>query len=242
MKYLTHGILSIIILFSLISEINAQEIKKITLLTSVDNVIFNELTKEILARADVEYKLIKLPWETILLKMKNGEADGVPFMFFKEERTAFIEYTDPIFDTYLEFYALPDSPMPGKLSSFSDLKPYTIGLVKGYAYCKEFENAIKEFELKVDYGIDIEENFKNLNEKRIDCFAIQDFFTAPMFITGKLDKTQFKTIPYQSCKQTLYFGFSKKSPAKGIIPKINQVIAEIKKDGTISRIMGYEKK
>ena len=91
--------------------------------------------------------------------------------------------------------------------------------MKGYEYCKEFENAIKEFELKVDYGIDIEENFKNLNEKRIDCFAIQDFFTAPMFIIGKLNKTQFKTIPYQSCKQTLYFGFSKKSPAKGIIPQ-----------------------
>lgn len=172
MKYLTHGIFSLIILFSLISATTAQEIKKIKLLTSVDNVVINELTKEILTRAGVEYELIKLPWETILLQMKTGEADGVPFMFFKEERTAFLEYTDPIFDTWLEFYALPDSPMPDKLFSFSDLKPYTIGLVKGYAYCKEFENAIKELELKVVYGTDIEKNFKNLNEKRIDCFAI----------------------------------------------------------------------
>ncbi|WDP91210.1 MAG: transporter substrate-binding domain-containing protein [Desulfobacter sp.] len=200
----------------------------------------DEITSEIFNRIGIDYVIKEYPWKRLLSNMKNGIGDGVPFIYFKKERTEFLDYTDPVITTGLVVYFSTKKQPPAFLSAFSDLKPYKIGLVSGYRHCEDFENAIAAHGFEISYARNIELNFRKLAAGRIDCFIESEILIAPLLISKTVDKTKFKTVPNKFCKDKFHFAFSKRSPTKAIIPKINKVIKEMQRDGSIARIMGRE--
>ncbi|WDP87082.1 MAG: transporter substrate-binding domain-containing protein [Desulfobacter sp.] len=218
----------------------AWDIQKIILHTSVRNQVMDKITREIFNRINLEYSIEEYPWKRVISNMKNGKGDGVPFIYFRKERAEFLEYIESVITTGLAVYFSADKQAPAVFSFFSDLKPYTIGLVSGYRHCEDFENAIDRYEIKTDYAATIELNFKKLAVGRFDCFVESEILIAPLLISGTIDKTKFKVVPNDFCQDKFYFAFSKQSPARAVIPRINKVIREMKTDGTIARIMGRE--
>lgn len=248
-NYSKNGLLSrcLVLIFAIVmlfitqtESVAAQDIQKIILHTSVRNQSMDEITREIFNRIGINYVIEEYPWKRLLSNMKKGIGDGVPFIYFKRERTEFLYYTDPVITTGLAVYFLTEKQPPAFFSDFSDLKPYKIGLVSGYRHCEDFENAIDTYGLEISYVRNIELNFRKLAGGRIDCFIESEILIAPLLISGAVDKTKFKTVPNKFCKDQFHFAFSKLSPARAVIPKINKVIKEMQKDGSIDRIMGRE--
>jgi len=219
---------------------HAGGVHKIMLHTSVQTQVMDEITQALFHRINVDYTIEKYPWKRVLCNMKNGIGDGVPFIYLKKERTEFLAFTDPVITTGLAVYFQAGKKAPAVLSSFLDLKGYSIGLVGGYRHCEAFENAIDAYALKVEYARNIELNFRKLAAGRFDCFIESELLIAPHLASGAVDKSRFKAVANAFCKEKFYFAFSKRSAAKSLIPRINQAIAEMKADGSMARIMGRE--
>lgn len=231
----------IVLLFiSLTESVVARDIQKIILHTSVRNQVMDKITREVFNRIGIHYVIKIYPWKRVLSNMKNGIGDGVPFIYFKRERTEFLDYTDPVITTGLAVYFSTEKQPPAFFSAVSDLKPYTIGLVSGYRHCADFETAIDTYGLEISYARNIELNFRKLAAGRFDCFIESEILVAPLFNSGAVDKAKFKTVPNEFCKDTFHFAFSKQSSARGIIPEINKAIKAMQRDGSIDRIMGRD--
>ena len=120
---------------------------------------------------------------------------------------------------------------------FSELKPYTIGLISGYTYGEGFLAAVASQGLKIEEAVSSEVNFQKLYAGRIDLF-LEDELVAKATIAKHPEwKEIFGVASKPVTTYDYYMAISRKSPALDIIPELNKVIARMKSDGTIRRIL-----
>jgi len=185
------------------------------------------------------------PWKRVLYKAKYGEIDGVMLLSKDAERKQYLLYSDVlIVDNDLIWYA-PErfKPKWGKnfeWKTFVDLKPYTIGTVLGNSYGEAFQKATKDHQFDISKAVTDKQNFLMLAQDRIDIFISSEIpalhiINGDQRLKGKIKPAAkpFRPVPLQ-----LYTAFSKNSPAKVLLPKVNEVIAEIRESGFIDKVVG----
>ena len=157
-KSLLHFSAFILFLFTLsITHLAAQE-KKILLAIEdnwppfADGHLKNggyvtEITKKILERMGYIVELEFLPWARALSLTQSGKYAGLPGIYYSDERAKTLAFTNTITKTQQVFFK---KKAKGILYSgdLQGLKPYTIGIVRGYAHSKEFDEAIQAYRLK----------------------------------------------------------------------------------------------
>ena len=196
-----------------------------------------DLMKEIFSRIGLKYDLKLYPMNRVVHLARKGKIDAITAISKNTEREQFLVFSKPhtIVNGLLVYSAERTSPI--EWEEYKDLKQYTIGIVQGHNYGKEFNIARNEYELHVDDGAtSIENNFQKLYYHRIDILLVNQIeFSAYLNKNPKL-KSKYKTTinPYNT---SIYrIGFSLKSPAIKLIPKINKVIERMHLDGTLKKI------
>ena len=125
--------------------------------------------------------------------------------------------------------------------TINDLKPYTIGIVSGYTYRDKMDQAIENDIIKTQKVNSAESNLKKLLGKRFDGFLESESVVISFFQKYPKYKDQITHAPKIVSKDVFRIGISKNSPFAQILPEINRIIHEMKKDGTIDRIMTLTK-
>jgi len=116
------------------------------------------------------------------------------------------------------------------IKSFADLKPYTVGTVKGW---KLAVNKLKEFKPAETHIVTTPDQlFKMLDQGRID-YGVMGYLSGLKSISN-LKLKNIKAIYPPLAEKPLYLMLNKKH--KNLIPVFNKVVADMKNDGTIQRL------
>jgi polar amino acid transport system substrate-binding protein len=197
-----------------------------------------DLMRAIFSRIDgVSVKIPLVPWKRALNLVEQGKADAIPLLYKTAERELVMDFSDALFPSQdLVWYSKSHFPNGLEWKVTDDFKPYTMGVVTGYNYSKEIDKAINDREIKTVKAKNVKQLLIMLSGGRIDV-AI-----ANKVVGAALIKKEFKNRNIISMKKPIsednyYMAFSKKTSARDLLPKINSVIAELKKEGEIQKII-----
>jgi polar amino acid transport system substrate-binding protein len=193
-----------------------------------------EISREALKRVGYELEIEWLPWKRALIEAAIGKYDGVGASYYNEERAKDFAFTDAIGKTEIVFFMLKGKNI--RYSKLEDLKPYTIGVGRGYAYPDKFTSATY---LKTEEAITIEHNIRKLLRHRIDLiidsrevipYLLQTYFP------NNVNSLEMLEPPLDTL--LLYVAFSKNSPNyKKKVEDFNRGLKMIKDDGTYGNIL-----
>lgn len=193
-----------------------------------------ELVIEAFKRSGKEVEIIYVPWARAVKMAGDKVVDG----YFPEY------YSDSLKEHYLVSEPFPCGPLgffkrKGDAISFKslkDLKPYKIGVVRGYINTAEFDAATY---LRKDEATDDLMNLKKLIKKRVDLVVCDQY--VGQFILHQDLKDQAKTIEFISPpleEKKLYICITKGGAHdQANINAFNEGFRKMKHDGTVNAIM-----
>jgi polar amino acid transport system substrate-binding protein len=193
-----------------------------------------EVVKKAYASEGYEVELTYLPWARVVAMAKNGEFDGYLPEYYAESLKKDFLVSDPYPGGPLVFFKRKGQNIT--FNSLNDLKPYTIGVVRGYVNTVEFDNA--SF-LKKDPVRDDITNIKKLTAGRIDLMVADKFVGYHLIETqypkakGKLDVVE----PVLE-KKELYLCISKKTANSAKkLSAFNNGLKKLTSSGDLDKIL-----
>ncbi len=197
-----------------------------------------EVAREAFARAGHKLKVEFVPWGRAYKLSKRGVYDGLLGAFYTPERTEIFQYTQPIGQSRINLFWNKEDEF--QFNRLSELKGLKIGIVKGYHYFDEFNQA--------DYLIKMEtyhsaENVDLLLKDRIDMLIgaeeVVDYVLRSRF-PESVNRVASLDIPLKV--NELYIPISKSvADYQELVEGFNKALAEMKLDGTYIEIIGKHK-
>ena len=121
------------------------------------------LVSEIFKRAGYKTEITIESWPRTLEGTSAGIYDVIISAWHTKERELHFQFTDPYFVNTIQFLKRKGAPINFK--TYQDLKGLVIGVVNGYAYGEEFDNAQGILKLPSNHLI---QNLLKLQQGRID--------------------------------------------------------------------------
>lgn len=175
-----------------------------------------------------------IPWARALREVELGAMDGIVLLLKTRER--YMVYTDPLITARsLIWYETARYPEGIEWSTIADLEPYTIGVVRGYEYGPEIERGAKTGKLRLVEVNAIEQLFTILARGRIDIALAND--TVGFGLAGKhAGEVTLRAADWPTGEDVYHMAFSRKSDAAGLVGRINEVIAGLRREGVVDAI------
>ena len=188
------------------------------------------------AYAEVGYqiKVSFIPWGRAVKDTRAGLYHGVFPAYYSEERSRQFTLSDSIATGELGFFSR-SNPLVS-YEKLEDLKPYKIGVVRGYVNTDEFDQA--NYLEKSPANTD-EQNLRKLLKGRID-LAVVDKLTGTSLINSKIPEAKGKLSYIQPPLQVrkLFILFSKAEGQPGNLASLfNQGLAKMKTTGLYDKIL-----
>lgn len=192
------------------------------------------LMKEIFSRLNIEVNLELVPQRRMLKYLEYGRKDASTIISKNKSRMEYINFSDSIIQKKGFIYYSKRNTFDWE--KYEDLKGLKIGVVAGHNLGHEFIEATKKYNLDINISANAEENFNKLAHNKIDVLLSTEA-TANYFLNDITYGNRITHAAKQYYSKYYYIGFSKKSKAKILIPKVNKVINQMKKDGSLKRIL-----
>ncbi len=195
----------------------------------------SEIARKAFLKAGYDYQISFLPWNRALFIATNGTTyHGLLGAWYSEERAKDFYYSEPIYPSGLFFITKKGKKYD--FSSFEKMSGLKVGVIDGYSYYPEFNNAKGLVKVKLPKP---ELCLNMLLLDRIDFCIDSKLVTLDLInkkLPGKLK--EFEIHEPAANKQPLFITLSKRTEnAKKIIAKFNKALQKMKQDGTIKRIL-----
>ena len=183
------------------------------------------------------YRLLPkiLPATRIIHYMEEGdvkEVEATPLMWKSEERAKSFLFSEPLLFNSVHFFVKADRSI--EYETLDQLKPYAIGVIRGYYNGDEFDKA--EFLDKVICA-DSLQMIRMLEKGRID-MGVLDRVVAETLIKQENLAGAFNMLPKPLFRVGLHLAVSKKHPnGQKLIDQFNQGLERIKQSGEYARIL-----
>lgn len=197
------------------------------------------LMRAIFERLDgVELSIPMVPWKRALREVRRGTKDGIAILLKTRKREQYMDYSDELFRSYnTVWYAATNFPSGFDWQHYTDFKPYRVGVVRGHSYGDELDQMIADGSLTVIELSSARQLFAMLKKGRVE-LAIADRLVGDAFVQKYAgSKRRLLAAKKPAAGEVYYIAFSKKSEARRLIPAINRVVAELKKEGAIQRLV-----
>ena len=194
------------------------------------------ITKVFEQLENVELKMTLMPWARALKLVQTGHSDGLMMVIKNKEREKYLDYTAPLIEGKTKLvYMYKRFPQGIEWNSLGDLGGYRIGVLTNTNIERLLLQAIeKGAKFVVDPVPNDRRNFDKLLYGRIQLIAINEFF-AQNYIHEAGLQDQIGIVEKPIYTAFYHMAFSKKSPARHLIPKINQSIHKLKAAGFIEQ-------
>ncbi|WCE29334.1 substrate-binding periplasmic protein [Vibrio sp. SCSIO 43137] len=195
-----------------------------------------EIIEELFSRLGMRVRYLDAPFGRAMYMIRTGQADLIPMVVKDAEREVQMLFTEPIYKDRLMFIYSTDRFDAFEWQNWQDLKPFKIGLTRGYSY-GELGKRIAAYEISTEVVATDKQNLRKLVAGRIDISPIFYVNAVSTFkeIEG-YEKLKFSSTPIET--KVFHFAISRKSPLAGMLNEINQHILDMKADGTFKRILG----
>jgi len=179
-----------------------------------------------------EYRFV--PLKRALYLAELGEVDGILAAYYAEERTAYLDYSDPMGDILVNFFTRKDTNISS--AKPDDLKSYKVGVLLGTSLIEDLHRD----GLETDTASENIYSLKMLLAGRFDLFVgTTEWILYDLRKNfSKAEQNQIVVIdpPYQ--KQQIYFTMSKrKNHSKKVIEDFNKGLKRLKADGSYKAIL-----
>lgn len=193
-----------------------------------------DLVTTAFSRAGYETRLTTDSWSRALEGARIGVYDVVANIWYTEDRARDLDYSEPYLSNDIRFVKRRESNI--RYERLDDLKGRLIGVIKDYAYPKDFASASQLIKISNEAILPaLGELVKGHYDLVIgDKHAIE--FTLGKFLPNDSKDLDFLT---KSVGQSqLYVAVSNANPQhKKIVQDFNQALRKMKKDGTYQRIL-----
>lgn len=192
-----------------------------------------EIAIEAFKRSGYPVKVDYQPWVRALDNAKKGKVTGMVGIWKNKEREQWFVFSNPMFSNQIGFFKRVKDTI--RYKDLHDLKPYTIGIVRGYANPQAFVNA----KLNTNMANDDSSNLLKLAAGRINLVLIERGL-ANYLIVNRLTQLTHRVewIEPATGEFPMYIAISKQSPdAVKKIEAFNQGLHAMKSDGTLRKML-----
>ena len=193
-----------------------------------------EIVTAAFARVGYKVEYHYRPLARVFQETIDGKWHANTTVFYKEERTAILEYSEPVWTVKILFFARQTQPI--EFQTVDELKSYTIGVTRGSSMHTELEKA----GFRLDPVTDALLNIRKLLAGRIDLvvgdreyllYVLQKHFSPA-------EQKQIKLLSPAYSQESMHVGFSKQVPGyKELTAAFNKGLEQIKADGTYDAIV-----
>ncbi len=196
-----------------------------------------ELMEAIFSQLDIKVEIELLPQKRMLLYLELGRKDAVTVITKNPERLKYLEYSEVIIskDRGLIYYSIERQKL-FKWQTYEDLQDLRIGVTAGHNYGEAFNQAIDKYDLQLVEASRIRQNFDMLLAGRVDLVMAAESSGNEILCDPKY-KGKIKHAEKPVREINFHIAFSKKSPAKVLIPQVNTVIQKMHADGSLRAIV-----
>jgi len=185
--------------------------------------VFREMKAEVEIRA--------LPWRRALSEIESGAA-GVGGLYQTAERLARFDYSEPLFVERINVY-MPRGPATYR--GLTDLHGKRVGVIRGWSYGDEFDEARRTGTVLVEEVTSDEQNLRKLEAGRLDAALAIEEAAGP----------RLKQYPGVQRAGTLaekptFLAFHKSARMGAFLERFNAALARLKKSGEADRILAQE--
>lgn len=196
-----------------------------------------EIVKEVFKRMGQPIKIELLPWARAIYMIEKGEADGIFTAYKTLEREAFADYSKEILMPQVVALFIKEDSTIAFDGDFGKLNKYKFGVVKEVSYGEKFDKAVKNKIITNIEDVTIgEQNFLKLSAGRLDIVVSNKY--GAIDIINKLKKSkEIKELLPEVQNVPSYIAFSKKKNLSKIRDKFDEILKEMKKDGSYDKII-----
>lgn len=198
-----------------------------------------DIANEINNRSELNIKILLLPWARCIKRLKDKSIDGIMLASKVNERMSFLTFGGVIAkEKGLVIYST-SGPKIKRWSKYEDISKYRISITRGYYYSKQFKNAKKQFNLKIIESNNDFNSIMKVIRKRADIAFVSEAVLKKFLDSNEDKKENLKISDNIYALHTYHYALSKKISTKEsnkIIKVINQIIEDMKNDGTLRLI------
>lgn len=189
---------------------------------------------EALKRSGHEVTFMFIPWKRALREVEEGKIDAVSTAYYTEERSKIYAYSDKYMQGIEGFFKLKSKDV--KYNDLAELKPYKIGVMRGYALPEKFAATEGLTKLEADTEKQL---LEMLVRERID-LALVDKYVGLSILNSEMaadkDKVEFMT-PELSANDIHVMFSRKKEGYEKLVEDFNKGLKEMIADGAYDKIM-----
>lgn len=193
-----------------------------------------EIVREAFKRSGYSVDLKFMPWARAVRMARIGRVDGYFPEYYSEDVKSHSIFSAPFKGGPMGFFARKGRNI--SYTKLQDLKPYSIGVVRGYVNTEAFDKATY---LNRQEATDDITNLKKLLKGRIDLMVSDKFvglYILEKNMPDEKDQVEFMEPPLEN--KDLFVCFPKNLPGSNkIMTDFNDGLIKIKDDGTLDRIM-----
>ena len=198
------------------------------------------IVREVFKRMNQPISMSKLPWSRALVYLENGEIDGLFEILRKGKREKYADYSNVVLmDETASLFVLDDSSITFD-GDLNKLQNYTFGVRQDFSYGTQFDQAVEDKVIsKIVKKVYPEDLLRLLNLGRID-ILIGDKYGIPYTYNKISTVKNYKKIKRLSPDVQYtpsYMAFSKKCNLTKIRDYFDEVLSEMKRDGTYDKII-----
>jgi len=190
------------------------------------------MLQAIFKRAGEKVEIQAMPWKRALMKGENAEV-GIGGIYKNAERLKIYDYSEPIFEEKLIVYVPKDKAF--EFRQVADLYGKKVGVIRGWSYTEELDQAIKAGHIDAHENSSDESNFKILASGRLDAIIAIEMAGEKLIQRLELD-TITPLAPPLSVNPT-YLVFAKKANRQALLERFNQTLLDMKNDGSLQELV-----
>ncbi len=194
---------------------------------------YSALVQAAFQQMGVPVELAPKPWARAIHEMDQG-LSGTAGIYKNSERLKRYDYSEPLLTERLVVYSMRSNYLP--FTKVEDLKGKRVGVMRGWSYGDEFDNARSAGLFKVEDVSTDEQNFLKLSTHRIDVMVAIPESVSPLL-------TRFPSVvaaPTPLLEAPAYLAFSKAAGQTVLLQRFNQALKEMRKSGEFLRILTTE--
>jgi polar amino acid transport system substrate-binding protein len=196
-----------------------------------------EIVKEVFRRMQQPINITLMPWARSIKMIEAGTADAIFTAYKTAERETFADYSRVVLmPQTVALFVLKGTEIKFD-GDLQKLASYSFGVVNKVSYGDVFDNAVKNKLIKApDTTYTGEQNVDKLLAKRFD-ILVSNRYGALDILKHKdaMDKVRELTPEVQAIPS--YIAFSKKRNLDLVRDKFDEILLELKKDGTYEKII-----
>ena len=194
--------------------------------------IYPAIFYEAFRRMGVSVNIIAMPWKKAVKEAEEGKG-AIGDFYQTPERLLKFDYSEFILLENFAVYYKRDSGFD--FHKCKDLYGKRVGVMSGWSYGEEFDNAVKNKLITVDESLSDRQNFKKLQQGKIDVVIAVNESGRAIIHNDKIPNIT-RAQPYLIYNRG-YLAFAKSANQTALLSKFSSTIAAMRSDGTLDAIV-----